>query len=237
MKAIRTPRVKVCCISSVEEAWQAIDLGASALGLVSQMPSGPGVISEELIREIGAAVPPGIATFLLTCRQDTHSIIGQQRRTRANTIQICDRLEAGTYEDLCDAMPGIALVQVIHVTGPEAIEEAVAVAPYVHGLLLDSGNPSLPVKELGGTGRVHDWAISRQIRETVDVPVFLAGGLNPGNIARAVEEVGPYGLDLCSGVRTGDRLDVGKLSAVFAVVNSLRQGASQRLLTEVRAGP
>ncbi|HZO89795.1 MAG TPA: phosphoribosylanthranilate isomerase [Chthonomonadaceae bacterium] len=222
MKPTSKPRIKICCIRSVEEAREAIDQGASALGLVSHMPSGPGVISEDRIAEITAKVPPGVATFLLTSQQDTRSIIAQQKRTGANTIQICDRLENGTYEDLHDAMPGISIVQVIHVTGPEVIEEAVAVAPYVNGLLLDSGNLALPIKELGGTGRVHDWKLSRRIREAVDVPVFLAGGLNPHNIAQAVEEVGPYGLDICSGVRTAERLDVRKLAQVFAVVNSLR---------------
>ena len=221
MRPTSKPRVKICCISSLEEAWQAIEHGASALGLVSHMPSGPGVISEDLITQIADAAPPGVATFLLTCLQDTQSIISQQRRTRANTVQICDRLESGEYDDLRAAMPGISIVQVIHVCGVESVEEAAAVAPHVDALLLDSGNQSLPVKELGGTGRVHDWNVSRRIRETVDVPVFLAGGLNPQNVVQAVEVVRPYGLDICSGVRTAGRLDVEKLSQVFTVVNSL----------------
>lgn len=209
------PRVKICCIASLEEAWTAIGAGASAVGLVSEMPSGPGVIAEDLIARIAARVPPPVSTFLLTCRQDASSIIEQQRRTRVNTIQLCDRLEAGCYEALREAMPGIALVQVIHVGGAEAIEEAVGVAPYVNAILLDSGNQSLPVKELGGTGRTHDWNLSRAIRETVDVPVFLAGGLNADNIAEAVRHVAPFGVDVCSGVRTGGRLDAAKLSSFF----------------------
>jgi len=215
MQATTHPRVKICCISSIEEAHTAISYGASALGLVSSMPSGPGVIGEDLITEIAATIPPGVASFLLTSKQDATSIIEQQRRTRVNTIQLCDTLETKQYHALRDAMPGAALVQVVHVRGLESVDEARAVAPYVNGILLDSGNRSLAVKELGGTGRTHDWMVSRQIREAVDVPVFLAGGLNAGNVAGALEAVHPFALDLCNGVRTDGKLDEKKLAAFF----------------------
>lgn len=212
------PRVKICCIGSHAEAELAIRHGASALGLVSAMPSGPGVIDEALIAEIALRTPPPIATFLLTCRQDADSIIEQQRRLRANTIQIVDRLEQGSYADLRAALPGIALVQVIHVTGEESIAEARMIAPKVDALLLDSGNQRLAVKELGGTGRTHDWTISRKIRDAVNVPIFLAGGLKPENVADAIRQVQPFGLDLCSGVRTDGALDEAKLARFFEQV-------------------
>lgn len=215
MQASARPRVKVCCISSLEEAELAIRQGASALGLVSSMPSGPGVIEEDLIAEIAARTPPPIATFLLTSLQDADSIIEQQRRLRTNTVQIVDRLERGSYDDLRRALPGVSIVQVIHVCGEESIEEAVTVARSVDAILLDSGNQKLAVKELGGTGRTHDWTISRKIREAVDVPIFLAGGLRPDNVAEAMRDVGPFGLDLCSGVRTNGWLDEGKLARFF----------------------
>ena len=218
MEPTRAPRLKVCCIASVDEAWLAIRYGASALGLVSAMPSGPGVIDEDAIRKIASTVPPGVATFLLTSRQDAASILAQQRRTGVNTIQICDRLERGSHADLRSAAPGIGIIQVVHVTGPEAIDEAVAVAPRVDALLLDSGNQALRVKELGGTGRRHDWAISRAIRERVDVPIYLAGGLRPENVPEAVETVGPFGLDVCSGVRSDGRLDEEKLRRLVAAI-------------------
>ena len=220
MNAFLKPRVKICCIASVEEADLAIRYGASALGLVSSMPSGPGVIEEELIAEIAARVPPPIATFLLTSLQDTASIIEQQRRLKTNTLQIVDRLEQGSYEDLRRALPGVSIVQVIHVTGEESIEEAVTVARSVDAILLDSGNQKLAVKELGGTGRTHDWTISRRIREAVGVPIFLAGGLKPDNVAEAVRDVGPFGLDICSGVRTGGKLDEDKLARFFEAVDN-----------------
>lgn len=180
------------------------------------MPSGPGPIKEDLIREIAAQIPPGVASFLLTSLQDAAAIVEQQRRCRVNTIQIVDRLERGSYEEMSAAMPGASLVQVIHVTGEESLDEALRIAPHVNALLLDSGNPSLAVKELGGTGRRHDWAISRRIREQSNAPVFLAGGLRAENIREAVETVGPFALDVCSGVRTGGRLDERKLSAFFS---------------------
>ena len=218
MSVAARPRVKICCISSLDEARTAIRHGASALGLVSAMPSGPGPISEDLIREIAAQVPPPIATFLLTSSQDADEIIAQQRHCRTNTLQLVDSLMAGSYEDLRRALPGIAIVQVIHVTGEASVEEALAVAPRVDALLLDSGNPSLPVKELGGTGRTHDWALSRRICDEAAAPVFLAGGLTSENVAEAVRQVQPFGLDLCSGVRTNGHLDADKLAQFMAQV-------------------
>jgi len=210
--------VKICCILSVEEAQMAIAHGASALGLVSAMPSGPGVISEEQIAEIAAGVPPPIATFLLTSLQSVEAIIEQHARCRTNTLQICDRLTSGTHTELRHALPGIGLVQVIHVMDETSVAEALTVAPHVDALLLDSGNPSLAVKELGGTGRVHDWRLSRRIRVESPKPVFLAGGLNPGNVRQAVTAVAPFGLDLCSSVRTDGHLDPAKLAAFFAAI-------------------
>src|SRR6185369_12835097 len=164
MKPTIKPRVKICCMASVEEAWMAIDAGASAVGLVSAMPSGPGPIPEELIAEIAGTIPPGVSSFLLTCLQDAASIIDQQRRLRVNTIQICDRLTQGSYDDLREALPGISLVQVIHVTGPEAVDEAIGIAPHVDAILLDSGNQSLEIKELGGEGRKHGWKLRSKVR-------------------------------------------------------------------------
>jgi len=221
MRLPHLPFVKVCCISSLEEAELAIACGASALGLVSEMPSGPGVISDDLIAEIAAQVPPPVATFLLTCRQEAEEIIAQHRHCRTSTIQLVDEVPVAQLKRLRAGLPGIKLVQVIHVTGPESLEEAQVSAPFVDALLLDSGNRSLAVKELGGTGRTHDWSLSRKIREAAGKPLFLAGGLRPENIAEAVSSVRPFGIDLCSGVRTGGRLDPGKLARFFEALGGV----------------
>jgi phosphoribosylanthranilate isomerase len=213
-------KVKVCCIKSLQEAQLAIRYGASALGFVSAMPSGPGPISEDQIAAIIPQVPRGIATFLLTSRQDAASIIAQQRKTKANTLQLVDSVPFSLYPELRSALPGVAIVQVVHMTGNEAVELAQALAPLVDAILLDSGNPNLPVKELGGTGRVHDWNLSKKIREKVAVPIYLAGGLRPDNVAEAIRLVQPHAVDLCSGLRTNGNLDEAKLSAFFSQVSA-----------------
>jgi phosphoribosylanthranilate isomerase len=215
------PKVKICCISSIQEAKYAINFGATALGLVGEMPSGPGIISDAQISEITRIIPPPIASFLLTCQTGSKTIIEHQKRVNTNTIQIVDALLSGTYDEIRAALPSVKIVQVIHVIDEKTLDEALEISEKVDALLLDSGNPNLAVKELGGTGRTHNWAISRKIREQAKIPVFLAGGLRPDNVRAAIEAVEPWGLDLCSGVRTNGKLDLVKLEAFFNEVNRI----------------
>jgi phosphoribosylanthranilate isomerase len=204
-------RIKICCISSEDEAAMAVRYGASAIGLVARMPSGPGPISDDLIRKIAATVPPAIATFMLTSETSVKAIIAHHNKTRTSTIQIVDSLSSGTYDDLKAALPCIKIVQVIHVIDERSVDQALEISGMVDALLLDSGNPNLKIKELGGTGRVHNWKLSKQIRDNSKCPVFLAGGLNPDNVRQAIEEVQPFAVDVCSGVRTNGNLDRNKL--------------------------
>lgn len=210
--------IKICCISSLDEARLAIDCGANILGLVSQMPSGPGVIDEETIATIAAAVPPPTETFLLTSVCDAAGIMKQVRRCGTTGVQICDALSEGAHAALRIALPSTRLVQVVHVTGESSYDEAMRAAADVDALLLDSGNPSLQVKELGGTGRTHDWSVSRRIAADAGIPVFLAGGLNADNVADAIARVRPTGVDICSGVRSGGALDAAKLRRFVSAV-------------------
>ena len=214
-------KVKVCCISSLDEANLAISSGASAIGLVSEMPSGPGVISEDLIAKIAKAVPNNIETFLLTSKQTVKEIIEQLKNYKTTTVQIVDDLVEGSYEEIRSAIPHIKIVQVIHVEDEKSIEKAVLISKYVDALLLDSGNQKLQIKELGGTGRIHDWSLSKKIVEEVNVPVYLAGGLNSKNVGEAIKTVMPYGIDLCSGVRSNGRLNKLKLTEFFNSVNKI----------------
>jgi len=207
--------VKICCIADLDEARLAIGAGASAIGLVSAMPSGPGPIEEAEIARIAAAVPGPTETFLLTALTDAEEVAAQHRRCGTTAVQLVDALEEAELRRLRRLLPGIRLVQVIHVAGQESVDEARSAAPLVDSLLLDSGNPRLAVKELGGTGRVHDWTTSRRICDSVGVPVLLAGGLNPGNAREAFDRVQPAGLDVCSGLRPNGRLDAEKLQAFF----------------------
>jgi phosphoribosylanthranilate isomerase len=218
-KTIIKPRVKICCINSVEEAKLAIRFGASALGFVSEMPSGPGVISEEEILKIVGTVPPSTATFLLTSKEDAEEIIDQQKRLGTNTIQVVDKLKTGTHKQIKDTLPGVKIVQVIHVIDENSVAEAIKVSENVDAILLDSGNPNLEIKELGGTGRIHNWELSREIREKINIPVFLAGGLNYTNVREAIETVSPFAVDVCSGVRTNGNLDKEKLKLFFEEIN------------------
>jgi phosphoribosylanthranilate isomerase len=211
-------RIKICCVQSEAEARLAIAEGADALGLVGTMPSGPGPIDDELIAALAARVPPPVATFLLTSETEPEAIIDHARRCRANTLQLVDRIAEDAYPRLRQALPAIKLVQVIHVGGEEAFAEALAAAAHVDALLLDSGQPHATIKVLGGTGRVHDWAVSRRIVAAVPCPVFLAGGLRADNVGAAIATVRPFGVDVCTGVRRAEdySLDPEKLAAFVA---------------------
>ncbi len=209
------PRIKICCISSVAEAALAVRYGASAVGLVGHMPSGPGVITDELIYTIAQTVSRAVDTFLLTSETSAADIIAHHGRVLTNTIQLVDTLKDGTHQQIKKALPFIKLVQVIHVMDESSIDEAIRIAEHVDALLLDSGNPNLAVKELGGTGRTHNWNISKRIVESSKIPVYLAGGLNAENVKEAIDTVQPFGLDLCGAVRTNGQLDEAKLDAFF----------------------
>ncbi|MCC6970048.1 MAG: phosphoribosylanthranilate isomerase [Phycisphaerales bacterium] len=220
-------RLKVCCISSRDEAHLAIGAGADALGLVARMPSGPGPIADELIRDIARIAPPPIATFLLTSEIEPDGVVAHARRTGVSTVQLVDDgVEPDVWHAVRSDLPSLRIVQVIHVRDESSIDLALRAAPHVDALLLDSGNPAAQVRELGGTGRVHDWSLSRRIVERSPVPVFLAGGLNPANVADAIHAVRPFGIDLCSGVRRNGRLDADKLHALVGAIH--RADASLR---------
>lgn len=212
-------KVKICCINSIEEAKKAIKIGADAVGLVGNMPSGPGVISDNQIQKIARNVPPPISTFLLTSETTAEGIIEHYKKTLTSTIQIVDSIDRSVYKSIKTELPWVKLVQVIHVIDDGSIAEAKKLSNYVDAILLDSGNPKLAVKELGGTGRTHNWEISAKIRSALDKPVFLAGGINKDNVIQAIETVKPYGIDLCSGVRTNGKLDDKKLKDFFGVLS------------------
>ncbi len=197
----------------------AINYGAAAIGLVSQMPSGPGVIGIQKIREIAQWIPPAVSSFLLTSQTKSREIISDYEQAQTTTIQLVDELESNELEVLRKSLPNVKLVQVIHVIDNSSVLKAIEISKYVDAILLDSGNPNLAIKELGGTGRTHNWKLSREIREAINIPLFLAGGLNKDNVNQAIREVEPFGIDLCSGVRTNGSLDEEKLMNFFNSVS------------------
>jgi phosphoribosylanthranilate isomerase len=214
-------RIKICCISSIAEARTAIAHGADAIGLVGRMPNGPGPISDELIASIAQTIHPPVSSFLLSSEQTAQGIIRHLQRVHTHTVQIVDELIDGTYNDIKNAIPYVRIVQVIHVSGEDSITDAMKVHDKVDAILLDSGMPKAAVKTLGGTGNIHNWDISREIVRSVAVPVFLAGGLNAGNVAEAIKKVRPFAVDICNGVRTDGRLDIEKLKAFVKAVQGV----------------
>ena len=219
-------RVKICCIASAEEASVAIEAGADALGLVAAMPSGPGAINDRQIAAISAIVPPPINTFLLTSEITAQAISAHVRATGPMTVQIVAHIDPAQSAELARLQPALRRVQVIHVEGPDALDLIPVYSPYVHAFLLDSGRPNAATPELGGTGRAHYWDVSAAFVRASSRPVFLAGGLNARNVRRAIGHVRPFGVDLCSGVRTDGHLDSTKLAEFIASVRAADAEAS-----------
>lgn len=206
-------KVKICCIQDTWEARLAIESGADAIGLVAEMPSGPGPIPDDKIVEIARTVPPEIDSFLLTSRTAPGDVVEHVKKCGTNVVQLVDAVPVVTYEALRDNIPSLKIVQVIHVEGEESLLQVASISSFVDYVLLDSGTPNAETKILGGTGKTHNWDISARIVSETGTPVFLAGGLNPDNVGEAIRRVRPYGVDLCSGVRTNGKLDPEKLKA------------------------
>lgn len=213
---LKKTHVKICCICSIEEAQLAINAGASAIGLVGPMPSGPGIISNEMIGKIAQTVAQQpVETFLLTSETTVEGIYNHYQKAKTTTIQLVDKIEENGHARLKELLPNVKLIQVLHVSDEKTIDAAERLMHEVDALLLDSGNPNLKIKTLGGTGNTHNWEISKSIVTMSKIPVWLAGGLNPENIQKAIEIVQPYGVDLCSGVRTNGNLNGNKLLSFF----------------------
>ncbi len=202
-----TPRIKICCIQDAAELRTAIDAGADAVGIVGPGLSGPEVRTIDQAVAIAALVPPAVTTFFLTREQDPDVLGEHVRRIGPQVVQLCDAVPPRAYDVIRAASPGTKIVQVIHVTGEHAMGEAREAAERADAVLLDSGSPAGPDPVFGGTGQTHDWHLSARIVAELDVPVWLAGGLRPDNVAEAIRTVRPFGVDLCSGVRRDGTLD------------------------------
>lgn len=207
-------RLKVCCIADQQEAATAIRLGACAIGLIAVLPNGRRVLDEVTLPALAAAIPPPVSRFLLTSNTEPGRIVEQVLAARVDAVQLADEVALNVYEALRRGAPHVRIVQVLHVEGPEVVQQAQRIAAHVDAIILDSGTPKAEVPVFGATGRVHDWSLSRKVVITVPVPVFLAGGITAENVALAVTQVRPYGIDVCSGVRSDGRLDSAKLRAL-----------------------
>jgi phosphoribosylanthranilate isomerase len=219
MEMIPPVKVKVCCVASPEEARLAVSFGVAAIGMVDETPSGEGRLPVPTIAEIVREAPHGVGTFLLTSARDVDRLEELHRVTGVNTLQLFDGLASEDYGRLRRRAPRLSLVQSIHVRDESAVECAQAVSRHVDAICLDSADPEPPFRWQNPAGQTHDWEISRQIVEAVHVPVMLAGGLTPDNVCRAIRIVRPYGVDVCTGVRSGGRLDQSLLVAFLESVS------------------
>jgi phosphoribosylanthranilate isomerase len=229
MNVLYPIQVKICCIRSPEEAQTALSFGAAAVGLVSEMPAGPGDLALDAIRDIVASLPPEVGTFLLTSQTNVERLVEKREQTGVNTLQLWDRLASDDYERLRRSLPDVSIVQAVHVQDETALLEAQAVAPRVDAVVLDSASPEAPYRWEPAAGRTHDWSLSRRIVENLDRPVFLAGGITPGNVADAIELVRPYGVDVCSGVRTDSRLKASTAPLLLLLLLTPRRAAARPL--------
>lgn len=217
---MKRTRMKICCIRDLDEAWLAVGHGVDAVGLVGPMPNGPGQIDAPTVRLLTANAPAGVSSWTLTIATDAATIIETARASATQTIQLVCGVEPAVADAVRAAMPALRIVSVIHVEGDDAIEAALRIAPHVHGVLLDSGRPGAKTPTYGGTGDTHDWAVSRRVVEAVPGPVWLAGGLTPSNVGDAIRAVRPFGVDVCSKLRTDGQLDAAKVAAFSAAVRA-----------------
>ncbi|MDZ7629315.1 MAG: phosphoribosylanthranilate isomerase [Parvularculaceae bacterium] len=220
---------KICCMQSEAEIDMAAAAGAFAVGIVGPMPNGAGFLDDataaRLARYGVKHHGDKLWVTLLTKRTRGDDIAAHVAAIGANAVQLVDRPEDGAYGFLRARFPALKILQVVHVEDGRAVDDAREAAPFVDAVLLDSGKPSAATPTFGGTGDRHDWSISRRIVESLDKPVFLAGGLNPSNAAEALSAVRPFGLDICSGLRDrgrGDALIPERLAAFAAALKPKR---------------
>jgi len=206
--------LKICGIQAASEAAAAAEAGATALGFLLGLTHWAG---DETTPDAAATtirtLPPHIEPVLVTHLLDEAAIADLARGIGARAIQVHDDLSPAGLRRLRALAPGLRLVKAVHVTGPEAAGKAAEYAGVADALLLDSRTAD----RLGGTGRTHDWSLSREIVRASPVPVYLAGGLRPENVTEAIARVRPAGVDVNSGVEDeSGRKDTRKMRAFVA---------------------
>ncbi len=193
--------VKVCGIRNEAEALGAVEAGANTIGLLLGLTHlSEDEVTAELAAKIVRLVPAGVRTVMVTHLLDPVRIADLARQVGVSAVQVHGDAPVQAVIELRRLLPDRELIKAIHVGGPEALEQARLYAPHVDMLLLDSRT----AERLGGTGLTHDWSVSRRIVDAVETPVVLAGGLNPENVAAAIEQVRPAGVDANSGLEHPD---------------------------------
>jgi len=212
---------KICCIRSLDEAQIVVRAGADAIGFVGIDPPTQRTLADDSIAQIIQEVTHSVSTVLLTASTSAEAIASQLKRTGASDVQLSAEISEEELGKLANSEPGIRRIKVVHVEGQQSLQAINRYSSLVDRFLLDSGNPNVARPVYGGTGRTHDWTVSAEFVRKSPIPVYLAGGLTPENVAKAISQVRPSGVDLCSGVRTADKLDPAKLLAFMSAIQAL----------------
>ncbi|MFN8558227.1 MAG: phosphoribosylanthranilate isomerase [Dehalococcoidia bacterium] len=196
-------RVQIAGISNLEDALAVERAGADAIGFTLGLPTGPhNGLDEHGARAIIRALPPLIVPLLITYLVTAAEVVPLCRYLGVSTVQLHAPADPAEIAAMRAGLPGLKVILAVHVTGEEAVAEAVRVAPHADALILDTYDPA--TGRHGATGRTHDWAISRRIVEASPAPVILAGGLTPENVGAAVRQVRPWAVDVHTGVERPD---------------------------------
>lgn len=196
--------------------------GADLLGLVGPMPGGPGVLTPAEARAIASGFDGPARPVLLTSSETAEDIARDASDAGVSSVQVVRHIPVGDARTLGES--GLHYMQVIHVEDTASVDLIDLYAEHCDAFLLDSGTPATGV--LGGTGAVHDWALSAEVVRRSPRPVWLAGGLTPANVGEAMARVRPDGLDVCSGLRRAGRLDAGLLRDYMQAIDGATNGNS-----------
>ncbi len=193
-------RVKICGTRNVEEARMIVASGADALGfLIGLVEPNPDQIAPEEAAEIIAQLPPSVSSVLVTQQTDPQVVADLCCCARASAVQLHGGFAPEQIPELRRQVPSVTMIQVVHVAGPDSKMAALHAANFADAILLDSPRHG----GAGGTGKTHDWNLSREIVRACSKPVILAGGLTPENVELAIRTVGPSAVDVHSGVEDG----------------------------------
>lgn len=214
---VRRPRVQVAGISSLKDALACEAAGVDAIGFTIGLPTGPhNGLDEARAAAIIRALPPFITPVLITYRVTAVEVVATCRELGVTQVQLHAPADPAELAAMRAAIPGLKLILAVHVTGPAAIDVARERARYADALILDTYDPT--TGRAGATGLTHDWGISAAIVRAVDVPVILAGGLTPANVADAIRRVRPWGVDVHTGVERPDGTTDHDLVRAFVAI-------------------
>jgi phosphoribosylanthranilate isomerase len=214
---LRRPRVQVAGISTLEDALACERAGVDAIGFTIGLPTGPhNDLDEAAAARIVRALPPFIVPVLITYRVTAAEVVPMCRAIGLSQVQLHAPADPAEIARMREAIPGLKVILAVNVTGPEALDLARERARHADALILDTYDPA--TGRHGATGKTHDWSLSARIVEAVEVPVILAGGLNPANVGAAIRRVRPWGVDVHTGVERPDGTTDHDLVRAFTAI-------------------